>query len=61
MVQMVHLRMIDRGGREKINVCDGDGACEMEGEEWMTNRCSRDSACEKDEGGRGGQMVERGM
>ena len=57
MVQMVH----DRGGREKINVCSGDGACEMEGEEWMTNRCSRDSACEKDEGERGGQMVERGM
>ena len=32
MVEMVHLRMIDGGGREeKINVCDGDGACETEG------------------------------
>ena len=32
VVQMVHLRMIDREGREeKINVCDGEGACETEG------------------------------
>ena len=37
------------------------------GEEWRINRCSRDSACEKDEegrrGGTGGQMfvVERGL
>ena len=60
VVQMVHLRMIDRGGREKINVVEMVHV-RWEGEEWMTNRCSRDSACEKDEGGRGGQMVERGM